>query len=88
VLLTIAAPVTATLIGFTTATPVTGQHVSSPTVDTVLFALPDFQQQKALAWQGQPYPWVDAEDGVGSSHYHVLRDQLIKRPYFRNTSNF
>lgn len=35
---TIAAPVTATLIGFTTFTPVTGQQVSAPTVETVLFA--------------------------------------------------
>lgn len=35
---TIAAPVTATLIGFTTFTPVTEQQVSAPTVETVLFA--------------------------------------------------
>lgn len=35
---TIASPVTATLIGFTTFTPVTGQQVSAPTVETVLFA--------------------------------------------------
>lgn len=68
---TIAAPVTATLIGFTTFTPVTGQQVSAPTVETVLFAGTAICTGRALPAVGTTY--------ILTIYEHVLRQSFFCR---------